>query len=82
MRGRFLIGPHALTRYQNRVPGRRHASVDQLIDDSSRWYRLRDKGPGVGLWRHTPEPRYRIVVDERDPQTLKVITILGVFDRC
>lgn len=82
MRGRFLIGPHALQRLQERIPGRRHATLEQALDDATRWYRVRDKGPGVGLYRHTPEPRYRIVVDERDPSTLKVITILGIFDRC
>lgn len=82
MRGRFLIGPHAVERIRERVPARRGASLEQMLDDSARWRRVRQKSPGVGLYRHSPEPRYRIVVDERDPMCLKVITVLGVHDRC
>ncbi len=87
--GRWLVTPHAVMRFQQRVPGARRLTYRQIlgriIRDSDRAHFVRVEGNGMELWRVGKPLRTRYRVDPGPPA--RVVTVLagcerGRRDRC
>lgn len=81
MRGPWLITPHAVDRYVERVMRvPRGRAVEDLIAMAARAHRVKVRADGLWLWRGPKPRRLRLVVDEScDPPRL--VTVLTTFDR-
>ena len=80
--GKWFITPHAVKRYQRRCNGhsKYENALGELIRLSEQAHYVKDKHPGIELWRTGKPHRLRMIVSTRREGLPQLITVLKGHD--
>jgi hypothetical protein len=81
--GNWFITPHAVERYRERVAPRMayEMALWCLVQLSMQAHRVRDKAPGIEMWRGPKPERLRFLVATGNSGLPQLLTVLKGHDR-